>query len=181
MRSKILAPLAVVALALTASSTSSAQQAPSSAPPPAPAASASASFSTSGVSASGPSSDADPKKTILPIVVGGLGAAQLITGIVLLAAAPSMPDNCDEATRTCSRKPGQSEASFNQDQQDAGDSQQMNAFGLIGVSSGAVFLVAGAAMYLWYNRDPSKTASTKPVVVPYAGTNGGGLAAVATF
>ncbi len=178
MRSKILAPLAVVAVALTASSTSSAQQAQG--------ASASAGFSTSSGFAgtsSGPSADGDPaKKTVLPIVVGGLGAAQLIAGTVLLVAAPSMPANCDEGTRTCVRKPGQSEASFQQDQQDAGDSQQMSSWGLIGVASGGVFLVAGAAMWLWYHRDVgAKSASAKPIVVPYAGANGGGLAAVATF
>lgn len=174
MRS-ILAPLAVVALTVTGSSTASADQ-------PA-AASGSASFSTSGMSAStsGPSSDADPKKTILPLVVGGLGVAQLVTGIVLVAASPSMPANCQEGTRTCSRKPGQSEASFHDDQRQAGDSQQMTSWGTIGIASGAVFLVAGAAMYFWYNRDASRTASSKPIVVPYAGANGGGLAAVATF
>lgn len=183
MRTKILAPLAVVAVALTASSTSSAQQAPSSAPPP-QGASASATFSTSGMSASssGPSRDGDEvKKTILPFVVGGLGAAQLVTGIVLVAAAPSMPDNCSAGTRTCTRLPGQSDASFKQNQQDAGNAQQMTSWGLIGIGSGSVFLLAGAAMYLWYNRDVTRTASSKPLVMPYANANGGGLAAVATF
>lgn len=174
MRPHLLAPLAALALATTVSTPSMADEA-----------AASASFSTSGAaaSASGPSAgDGDAKKTVMPWIVGGLGVAQIATGVVLLVAAPDMPDNCNDTTRTCTRKPGQSATSFDEDQGQAGDAQQMNAFGVIGIASGAVFLAAGAAMYFWYHRDPgSSAASAKPVVVPYAGTNGGGLAAVATF
>jgi hypothetical protein len=176
MRSKILAPLAVLALALTTGGTAAAQD---QAPPPATA-QASASFSTSDMAAPS-SSDGDVKKTVLPWVFGGLGAAQLITGVVLVIAAPEMPSNCTEGTRTCTRQPGQSEASFKENQEQAGEAQLMPALGGIAIASGAVFLATGLAMHFWYNRSDAKTASRKPVIVPYAGATGGGLAAVATF
>ena len=175
MRSNILAPLTVLALAVTTASSAAAQE---QAPPA--TAQASASFSTSGVSAPASSND-DVKKKVLPWVFGGLGAAQLVTGVVLVIAAPEMPANCTEGTRTCTRQAGQSDASFKENQEQAGEAQLMPAIGTIAIASGAVFLATGLAMHFWYNRDGAKTASSKPVVVPYAGATGGGLAAVARF
>lgn len=187
MRSNILAPLAVLALAATSASTASAQQAPQQTPPPSSgasasgSASASATFSTTGVSTPRVASSDDPTKTVLPWVLGGLGVAQVITGIVLIAVAPDTPDNCSVTTRTCTRKPGESDASFQDDQSTAGQSRQFPALGGIAIASGALFLVTGAAMYFWYKPSEKKSASTKPIVTPYASPNGGGLAAFARF
>lgn len=150
-----------------------------------------ASFSTSGGAtssgaASAPGSDGDVKKEVLPWVVGGLGAASLITGIVLHVAAPDLPSNCVEGTRTCTRKPNQSDASFNEDQEQAGEAQLMPNLGNIAIAGGAVLLVAGVSMYFWYHQDGgSKSAankpSTKPILTPYAGPTGGGVAGLIRF
>lgn len=132
-------------------------------------------------------SDGDPAKEVLPWVVGGLGAASLITGIVLHVAAPDLPDNCVEGTRTCTRKPNQSDASFNEDQEQAGEAQLMPNLGNVAIAGGAVLLVAGVSMYFWYHQDtPGKSASNKPstpkpILTPYAGPTGGGVAGLIRF
>ncbi len=131
-------------------------------------------------SASASPSSGDGAGTTLPLVVGALGIAQVATGIILVAAAPDTPSNCNEDTRTCGRKPGQSDASLREDQEQAGESQHMPTLGAIAVVSGAVFLAAGVAMYFWYK--PQTTRSGRvPAIVPYAGASGGGLAALARF
>jgi opacity protein-like surface antigen len=154
--------------------------------------SASFSASTSGAgagasaSSSTPGSDGDATKEVLPWVVGGIGAASLITGIVLHVAAPDLPQNCVEGTRTCTRKANQSDASFNEDQEQAGEAQLMPNLGNIAIAGGAVLLVAGVSMYFWYHQDsPGKSAknkpSTKPIFTPYAGPTGGGFAGLIRF
>lgn len=183
--------LAVLAVAVTSASVASADEQSASGPVSTTttnqaAAGGSASFSTSGGAtssgtASAPGSDGDAKKEVLPWIVGGLGAASLITGIVLHVAAPELPANCIEGTRTCTRKPNQRDASFNEDQEQAGEAQLMPNLGNIAIAGGAVFLVAGVSMYLWYHQDDKKTASTKPIITPYAGPNSGGLAGFIRF
>ena len=50
-----------------------------------------------------------------------------------------------------------------------------------------VLLVAGVSMYFWYHQDsPGKSASNKPstpkpILTPYAGPTGGGLAGLIRF
>lgn len=144
-----------------------------------------ATASSSGA-ASTPGSDGDAAKEVLPWVVGGLGAASLITGIVLHVAAPDLPSNCIEGTRTCTRKANQSDASFNEDQEQAGEAQLMPNLGNVAIAGGAVLLVAGVSMYLWYNQEGgSKSAankpSSKPILTPYAGPTGGGVAGLFRF
>jgi hypothetical protein len=151
--------------------------------------SASFSASTSGAgagasaSSSTPGSDGDATKEVLPWVVGGIGAASLITGIVLHVAAPDLPQNCVEGTRTCTRKANQSDASFNEDQEQAGEAQLMPNLGNIAIAGGAVLLVAGVSMYFWYHQDGAKSATNtkKPLITPYAGPTGGGLAGFIRF
>jgi hypothetical protein len=145
-----------------------------------------ATSSSTGAAASTPGSDGDATKEVLPWVVGGLGAASLITGIVLHVAAPDLPSNCLEGTRTCTRKPNQSDASFNEDQEQAGEAQLMPNLGNIAIAGGAVLLVAGVSMYFWYHQDsPGKSAankpSTKPILTPYAGPTGAGFAGLIRF
>ena len=145
-----------------------------------------ATSSSTGAAASTPGSDGDAKKEVLPWVVGGLGAASLITGIVLHVAAPDLPSNCLEGTRTCTRKPNQNDASFNEDQEQAGEAQLMPNLGNIAIAGGAVLLVAGVSMYFWYHQDsPGKSAankpSTKPILTPYAGPTGAGFTGLIRF
>lgn len=178
--------LAVLAIAVTSASVASADEPVSTTTTNQATAGGSASFSTSsGASSSGsasaPGSDGDAAKDVLPWVVGGLGAASLITGIVLHVAAPDLPSNCIEGTRTCTRKANQSDASFNEDQSQAGEAQLMPNLGNIAIAGGAVLLVAGVSMYFWYHQDDKKTASKKPILTPYAGPNGGGVAGFITF
>jgi hypothetical protein len=122
----------------------------------------------------------DARGRVVPLVLGGLGAAQIITGIVLVAAAPDTPSNCDDATRTCVRLPGQTNAQLNDDQEQAGRADKMPTLGAMAIVSGATFLATGLAMYLWY-RPSSRTAASRPAIVPYAAPDGGGLAAFARF
>ena len=146
-----------------------------------------ANANSTGAASAPAGSDGDPAKEVLPWVVGGLGAASLITGIVLHAAAPDLPSNCIEGTRTCTRKPNQSDASFNEDQEQAGEAQLMPNLGNIAIAGGAVLLVAGVSMYFWYHQDSpgksaaNKTHSPKPILTPYAGPTGGGLAGLIRF
>jgi len=177
MRSKIITPVLVLSLALTTASTAAADDA---APATAQASVSLGSGSTSS-SASGGGGETDVKRDVLPWVFGGLGAAQIIGGAVMIIAAPEMPANCDSATRTCTRQPGQNNAAFDDDQEKAGQAKLYPQLGGIAIASGTLFLATGIAMHFWYNRSEAKSASAKPVVVPYANANGGGLAAVATF
>jgi hypothetical protein len=146
-----------------------------------------ATSSSSGAASAPAGSDGDPAKEVLPWVIGGLGAASLITGIVLHVAAPDLPSNCIEGTRTCTRKPNQSDASFNEDQEQAGEAQLMPNLGNVAIAGGAVLLVAGVSMYFWYHQDsPGKSASNKPttpkpILTPYAGPTGAGVAGLIRF
>lgn len=189
--------LAVLAALVTSASVASADEPVSTTTTTQASGGGGASFSastSSGTTASGTGaasapagSDGDPAKEVLPWVVGGLGAASLITGIVLHAAAPDLPGNCIEGTRTCTRKANQSDASFNEDQEQAGEAQLMPNLGNIAIAGGAVLLVAGVSMYFWYHQDsPGKSASNKPstpkpILTPYAGPTGGGLAGLIRF
>lgn len=195
---KIALSLAVLAVAVTSASVASAEESvPVSTTTTNQASgeggasfSASTSSSTTSSSTGGAAapagSDGDAAKEVLPWVVGGLGAASLITGLVLHVAAPELPSNCLEGTRTCTRKPNQSDASFNEDQEQAGEAQLMPNLGNIAIAGGAVMLVAGVSMYLWYHQDsPGKSAknkpSTKPIFAPYAGPTGAGFAGLIRF
>jgi hypothetical protein len=178
--------VAVLAAIVTTGSVASADEPVSTTTTNQAAAGGSASFSTStGASSTGsasaPGSDGDASKDVLPWVVGGLGAASLITGIVLHVAAPDLPSNCVEGTRTCTRKTNQSDASFNEDQEQAGEAQLMPNLGNIAIAGGAVLLVAGVSMYFWYHQDDKKTASKKPILTPYAGPTGAGFAGLIRF
>lgn len=191
--------LAVLAVAVTSASVASADEPVSTTTTSQASGGGGASFSAStsggasanangaGAAPAPAGSDGDPAKEVLPWVVGGLGAASLITGIVLHAAAPDLPSNCIEGTRTCTRKPNQSDASFNEDQEQAGEAQLMPNLGNIAIAGGAVLLVAGVSMYFWYHQDsPGKSASNKPstpkpILTPYAGPTGGGLAGLIRF
>src|SRR5690349_24679306 len=98
--SKMIAVLAVNLCAVAWGSSASAQE-PGSAPPADPgggSATASGSVAVTGPSAPKITSDDDPKKTILPLVLGGLGAAEIITGLILVAAAPNTPGTCNGDT-----------------------------------------------------------------------------------
>jgi len=188
---KIVLSAAVLALAVTSASVASADEPTSTTETTQGTASGSASFSTSsGASASGTSSSSgggsdDPVKTYLPWIIGGLGVAQIATGIILHAAAPDLPPNCSSTTRTCTRLSGQSETSFNQNQEDAGQSQQMPRLGTIAIVSGSLFVVAGVSMYFYYHQDGDKKSAKadppKPIVTPYATKDGAGVAGLLRF
>jgi hypothetical protein len=186
--SKLIAVLAVNLLALAWAGDASAQEtAPAgggAAAAPAPSGGATASANVN-VRAPGGMTD-DPKGTLIPLVLAGLGGAQIITGLILVAAAPDTPANCNEDSRTCARNPGQSDASLREDQETAGQAKQMPTLGGIAIVSGTIFAATGLGMYFWYNGDSSKKSGkaktpTTPTILPYAGPGGGGLTAVARF
>jgi DNA end-binding protein Ku len=64
--------------------------------------------------------------------------------------------------------------------------QLMPNLGNVAIAGGAVLLVAGVSMYFWYHQDsPGKSAAnktkTKPILTPYAGPTGAGLAGLIRF
>src|SRR5262249_61145178 len=110
----------------------------------------------------------------------GAGGASSVTGIALLAVAPSLPSNCNDTTRTCSRKPGESDAQLKDDQDQAGRSKQLPIWGAIALASGGFLAATGLGMYFYY-----KPSSDKPAqgarITPYAAPGGGGVTPGRTF
>jgi tetratricopeptide (TPR) repeat protein len=118
--------------------------------------------------------------TIPPWIVVGVGGAAIVAGVVILATAPTFPEDCDKATKTCERINGESEAAFKDRQDRAGGSQNQPTIGAVVIGGGLV-LVAGGL--LWHFLEPTGpapvTASFKPKVKPdlapgYAGLSLGG-------
>jgi tetratricopeptide (TPR) repeat protein len=112
--------------------------------------------------------------TALPWVVVGLGGAAVVTGVILLVAAPERPDNCDADRLTCSPPPRG--ATLDEDQEQAGRNRGMVLAGRIFVGGGAALVVGGL---LWHFLEPTGPREARiklrPSYVPgYAGLSLGG-------
>lgn len=92
----------------------------------------------------------------LPWVVAGVGAAGLVTGIVLFATA-SRPENCSAETRTCVPRPGQTQAQLETDQSDAQAADNRRTLGLVVGGIGLGALVGGL---VWHFLEPTGSRRT---------------------
>ncbi len=119
--------------------------------------------------------------TVLPWLVVGLGGAAVITGAILLVAAPKVPSNCNESSGSCTAVPASEDAGqLANERSQAGTSVGERKGGLIAIISGAGVIGIGL---LWHFLEPTgpveKTGNTKPSLVPavapgYAGMSLGG-------
>lgn len=116
---------------------------------------------------------------VLPWIVVGVGGAGIATGIVLVATSPARPDNCNRDTETCTRKPGESDAAFKADQDQAGRADAQPVLGWAVAGIGAAFVVGGL---MWHFLEPTGDAKTSRTrVVPWTTANGGGVTVGGAF
>lgn len=95
----------------------------------------------------------EPRRSVLPLVIAGLGAAAAVTGGVLYAVgSSSVPDACTVSTRECATAPndpalGKAESGV-----------RLSNTGLAIGITGAVTLVGGV---VWYLLQPSSTPDSR--------------------
>lgn len=120
--------------------------------------------------------------TAAPWIVVGLGGAAVVAGVVVLATAPSLPENCFASTKTCTMMPGEPQADFDDRQKRAGASQTQPTVGAVVLGIGGALVVGGL---LWHFLEPTgpveKTAKAKPRVEPRVGPGFAGLSLGGTF
>lgn len=117
--------------------------------------------------------------TIYPWLLVGAGVVATGVGIAVIATAPEFPDNCDKATETCTRRPGQSEADFQRDQDTSGRAKDQPVWGTV-VTVGGVVLVAGGL--LWHFLEPTGPKDeAKTKLRPSVGPGYGGFALTGRF
>ena len=124
----------------------------------------------------GPPPPLRPRRSLLPLAVGGLGAVALATGAVLIAVGlHDVPGSCSMSTQSCAAPPGDS--SFD----DAHRAVSLaNAGVAIGVG-GTLALVGGVA---WYFLQPAPRAADTvgtQLITPWVGAGSGGLSVHSTF
>jgi tetratricopeptide (TPR) repeat protein len=116
--------------------------------------------------------------SIPPWLVVGLGGAAVVTGAIILVAAPAVPANCDTTKGSCT--PTGPTDDIAKDQRQAGTAVGQRTGGLITVIGGAGLIGIGL---LWHFLEPTgpveRTGSTKPSLAPavapgYAGMSLGG-------
>ena len=90
--------------------------------------------------------------TVYPWVLVGVGAAVVLTGIVVIATAPSLPQNCDSTSKQCMRMEGQSDASFAEHQDQAQASESRPVVGGVILATGAAVVAGGL---LWHFLEPT--------------------------
>ncbi|OJY17386.1 MAG: hypothetical protein BGO98_00335 [Myxococcales bacterium 68-20] len=118
--------------------------------------------------------------TPYPWIVVGIGAVGVAAGAVLIATAPARPANCDASTEMCSRVPGQSEAAFRKNQEDAGSADSQPLLGYIVAGSGLA-LVAGGLLWHFLEPTGSKRPSTALRVMPWTTGRSSGVTLGARF
>lgn len=114
----------------------------------------------------------------LPWVVVGVGGAALVTGVVVLATAPSLPADCDKAAEVCARRPGESTADLEARQDTAGRAKGQPTAGLLIAIGGGVLAAGGLAWHWLEPTGPKKTGGprVRPSMAPgYVGVTIGGV------
>ena len=125
-----------------------------------------------------PDTSGEAHHTAAPWVVVGVGGATLITGIILVAARPSLPSNCNGDSHTCTRRPGETNADYSGEQNQAGDHDSRLQLGLV---VGAVGLGVIAGGLVWHFLEPSGPKTGAVRVSPWTTANGGGLTVLGAF
>jgi hypothetical protein len=117
--------------------------------------------------------------TILPWVVVGVGAATVIAGLVVLLTAPSLPEGCAMASKTCAKIPGEDAATFAKRQETAGRSEAQPTEGLIVGGIGLAVLGGGLLWHFLEPTGPERSGSLR--VTPWAGPGSTGASLGGTF
>lgn len=115
--------------------------------------------------------------TMLPWVVAGVGAAGLVTGILLVATA-SRPENCSGETRICVARDGQTQAQLEEDQSDAQSADNRRTLGFV---VGGVGLGALAGGLVWHFLEPTGSKATGLRFSPWSVGRSSGFALSGVF
>ncbi|MBS2012313.1 MAG: hypothetical protein JST00_05480 [Deltaproteobacteria bacterium] len=116
--------------------------------------------------------------TAFPWILGGVGAATLVFGVVWLAGTPKLPDGCNSETKTCLRVANETPSEYTERQQTAGrsDGQPREAALFMGI--GGTLLIGGI---VWYLLEPSGSKASAVRATPWTSASGGGLALDGSF
>lgn len=128
--------------------------------------------------------------TVPPWIVASVGGAAMVTGAIVLVAAPKLPPNCDEATSTCKilDASGNPVSSPTQEQKDQLAKDQDSAGKHVGMTTGGLICIIGGAGLLagglvWHFLEPagSSSGSAKPKLTPAIAPGYAGLSLGASF
>lgn len=133
-----------------------------------------------------PSRAPEPRPSVLtgghtpwPWVVVGVGGAAIVTGIVMIATAPSFPSGCNEVTKTCNLLAGESTASYLDRQERAGSAIDQPVVG--GIVTGVGAGIVGLGL-LWHFLEPAESRTQAGLrVAPWSTASSAGLAALGSF
>ena len=119
--------------------------------------------------------------TIYPWLVAGVGGLALVSGLtVYIIGLQTAPSGCSTSTRTCTREgQNESEASFLDRQQKAGNAAGLQTGGLVTMIGGGVLTVGGLVWHFLEPTGPKPTEAKTPKLTPslapgYAGLQLGG-------
>lgn len=132
-------------------------------------------------SVSVPSADGGSGKPVYPWIAVGLGAAAAVAGTVVALTAPERPSNCNADTLRCTRREGQSDADFRQDQERAGRADSQPVLGIAVAAGGGALLLGGL---IWYLLSPSPSSTGDKAgwtVAPWMSARSSGVALGATW
>ncbi|MBS2015010.1 MAG: hypothetical protein JST00_19115 [Deltaproteobacteria bacterium] len=113
-----------------------------------------------------------------PWVLVGVGGAVAVAGVTLILVAPPLPFGCSEATELCTRIAGESSASLEMRQEEAGRHRGMPIAGGIAIGVGGAAIVGGL---LWHFLEPTGPRRGGLRVAPWAHASGAGFGASGSF
>jgi hypothetical protein len=105
--------------------------------------------------------------SVAPWFLVGLGAAAVISGVVVIATTPGLPSNCDGAKLTCARTHGESDASLQADRDQAGRHDSQPVAGAVVLAGGVGVVGAGL---LWHFLEPARAKHEALQLTPAVGS-----------
>lgn len=132
--------------------------------------------------------EATRSHSVLPWIVVGVGAAAIVTGVVIVVTAPKLPSNCNADTEKCAVPPGESPCNgpntplgcydLGADQNAASKATKQPKLGYVFVGAGAAAVVGGL---VWHFLEPTGPEKTTTAIAPWLTPGAGGLAASGRF
>ena len=117
--------------------------------------------------------------TVYPWIVSAAGVVALGVGIAVMATAPDLPSGCNEATKQCEKKPGETDQEFKDRQAEAGRSVDQPLYGAIVTAAGGALVVGGLVWHFLEPTGPKESGKTN--VRPSVGPGFAGLAFGGSF
>lgn len=117
----------------------------------------------------------EQRHTVWPWIVVGVGAATMVAGVVIFAAAPDLPAGCNKDNQSCSKDPTgkETDAAFKKRQETAGRADAQPIEGIVVAAIGLGVVGAGL---LWHFLEPTSERSTALRFTPWASPATGGQA-----